>query len=1026
MDNGFWHLLLSTRPNDRSRTPASIVWNRSGSVLAWMSPSVILFSLVVLLFRPTSASGQQVDEDFFESKVRPVLLAKCVSCHGSTNQEADVRLDSRAAILKGGSSGAIVDLETADHSSLLNVIAYDGDIQMPPDGKLPDEEIAALQAWVNSGLPWPDSVTMGDPMDARIAASKAGHWSFQPITKPNIPTLDASNTSQATVIDSTQGPVNPIDAIVFTKLKEKGLSPSLKADNKTLVRRLYFDLLGLPATEKDLQEFQQHDAQDRWPALVDDLLARPQFGERWARHWLDVARYADTQGYAFESDRRYPHAYTYRDFVVNAFNQDLPYDQFILQQLAADQIDLGDDLRPLAGLGFVTVGRRFIDYHDTLDDRIDVVTRGLLGLTVSCARCHDHKYDAIPTTDYYSLYGVFANSVEPGVKPPIGDRGAVETRKVFDQKKAQLQGELDTFRSKRVEQEKEFTKQRLHDYFYALVDPNLGVDLSKTEQRVGIGVNDLRPRMIKRWQDRFNEYAKDRSEYTAIFRPFAKLMALPDDQFAEAAKLQIATWDLILNPKHDSDPVAPESETEANSSDDTPPNDASIPVTFKVNRTRMLPWIIDRLKTADLQSKQDVATFYADMVRETWKKFADNGSTDKAVLLFDKSMRIIIELYRTDPPLNFPPEEIGLYLPDADYSELQGLEKTVSDFQATAPAELPLAMALEDRGNIEQPFVFIRGSAGNRGPDVPRRYLAVLSSGERNSYPDNASGRLQLAQQIVAPENPLTARVIANRVWMHHFGAPLVDTPSDFGIRCEQPVQHELLDFLAWYLRENQWSLKSLHRLILTSETFQQASIDRPDARTIDPENRLLWKMNRRRMEWEVLRDSMLAVTGQLDLAVGGKSIDMFRQQSSNRRSIYGIIDRQDLPNLLRSFDFASPDSSAARRPQTTVPQQSLFLMNGAMLQGLSEKMLDQAQWNVLQDRTQKIAWLFDRIYLRMPTDQELQMCQTFLNQAISETQSPSDGDDEAQQLQKSQAQRQQWQSLIQAILMSNEFCFID
>lgn len=947
----------------------------------------LLIPVLMLGVSSASLEAQQVDHDFFEARIRPVLIQNCVSCHGPDQQEAGLRLDTAAGLKAGGDSGSIIAVDDPAHSMLVEVIQYDGDIQMPPDGRLKDEVIADLKRWVEAGTPWPESTAaLTYSLEERMANDRQNHWSFQPIAAPKLPQVQDPAWQQ-----------NPIDALIASQLEKNGLSPSEPANERILVRRLYFDLLGLPPRPEELQQYQDSPSPQRWSELIDQILQRPQYGERWGRYWLDVARYADTQGYAFAKDRRYPHAYTYRDYVIDAFNQDKPFDQFVMEQLAADQMELGDDNSELAALGFITVGRRFINGHDNIDDRIDVVTRGLLGLTVSCARCHDHKYDAIPAEDYYSLYGVFASTREPGIKPVIGPLEKVKLLESFEAKQRELQGQLDQFRNAKVEQQKQATRERLQDYLFAMVAPPEGMNIEQVDQRVSLNETDLRPRMVRRWRDRFNHYRNDTNPQTAVFRPFAHLMNLPEEAFAEKAKLQIDYWQALLG--------------------ETPPEEKP----EGLNHDRMSPFIVAKLQAANLQTRKDVAAFYADLIRQVWTTFEEHGSNDKAVLEVEEPLRLIIDLKRKpDSPWNIPAGEIGLFVSDDDHQELQRLEKQLDDHNATAPPPLPRAMAVEDNENMYQPYVFLRGSDGNRGPEVPRRYLALLTSGERQPYPDNASGRLQLAQQIVAPDNPLTARVLANRIWMHHFGAPLVDTPSDFGIRCEEPVQRELLDYLAWYLQDQNWSVKALHRLILNSRTYQQQSWDREDGLKQDPENRLYWRMNRRRKDWESLRDSLYAATGQLDLTAGGPSVDMFRSQPSNRRSVYGTIDRQDLPNLLRSFDFASPDSSSARRPETTVPQQALFLMNGPVLSGLADQMLNRPDCPPLDQPDQRLAWLFQQIYLREMTGHEYDTCRKF----VDGIELPTEGEN-VEQLQN-EVRQKRWSSLVQALLMSNEFCFVD
>lgn len=971
--------------------------------------------------------AQEAAEDFFEKRVRPVLFAKCVECHGPDTQEAGLRLDSRASLLHGGEQGPAYDQANPTASLLLQAISYEHELKMPPDEKLPAEEAAALREWLLAGVPWPESVVIGSPMEARVLHNQAEHWAFQPLQRPEVP--EAEMTPQ------------PIDYLLRQNLAAHNWEPGPMADDRTLVKRAYFTLLGLPPTWAELEAYLKDSRPDRWERLIDDLLARPQYGERWARHWLDVARYADTQGYAFAKDRNYPHAYTYRDYVIEAFNKDLPYDQFVRHQLAADQMDLGDDLTPLAALGFLTVGRRFIDYNDTLDDRIDVVTRGLMGLTVSCARCHDHKYDAVSMLDYYALHGVMASSPDADDKPPIGPRVQVEARRAYEQRQRELQRELDDFRNQQVAAIKQFTRDRLPEYFVAVYEPPAVMDLGNKD-RVPLAAEDLRPAMVRRWKDRLERMTRSRNEAGVWFRPLRVLMALPDEDFESSVAAQLQEWQALQDQPADAgagtedwdvreETVSDGKSGEQNGTGETATGQSDGANEDKprrrLNRRPIAAPVLEKLKAAKLQSKRDVAMFYAELLRGVWKTFEDHGANDSAVLQVEESLRFAIELFRGDSPLNVPADQIGDFLADADFASLQQKSTQLAEHQATAPPELPRAMAVIDRQPPANSYVFLRGNPGNRGPDATRRFLTVLSKGNE-PYPESSSGRRELAEQIVSRDNPLTARVIVNRVWMHHFGKPLVATPSDFGVRCEEPTQLKLLDFLADYLQRHDWSIKSLHRLILTSHAFRQVSQRPLDVVTADPENRFYVGMNRRRMEWEALRDSMLLVAGQLDTtSIGGPAVDMFRSQASNRRSIYGTIDRQDLPNLLRSFDFASPDTSIAVRPQTTVPQQSLFLMNGALVQELSAKIVANESWREIRDPTHQVQTLFRQVLLRPATPDEVEQCLQFLaafERPSTEIAETADHVDEAARMEQQLSKR--WQMLVQLLLMSNEFCFVD
>jgi cytochrome c553 len=736
--------------------------------------------------------------EFFEKHVRPILVAKCQSCHGPKRQQGGLRLDSRAALLKGSDNGAVVVPGESNKSLLVKAIHYDGDVQMPPKSKLPDEAIANLTEWVKMGVPWGDEAVKGDLHAQSVAEVRRTHWSFRPVKKPTPPAVKKSAWVKT-----------PLDAFVLAGLEAKGLTPAAAADRRTLIRRVTLDLHGLPPMPEEVAAFETDGAADAYPRLIDRLLASPRYGERWGRHWLDVARYADSKGYVFTDERRYPFAYTYRDYVIRAFNEDLPYDQFVLQQLAADQLPLGADKRPLAALGYLTLGRRFLNnIHDIIDDRIDVTMRGLQGMTVGCARCHDHKFDPIPTRDYYSLYGVFASCIEPQDLPLIGQPEQTAELAAFEKELAKRKGQVEKYRSENKD------------------------ELSKGN-----------------------------------------------------------------------------------------------------------------------------------------RKFRDG---------------------------------------------LRALQKKVDQWQVTAPAAPPRAMVLIDKPTPETPHIFLRGNPNNRGPSVPRQFLEVVAGEKRQPF-RQGSGRLELAHAIADRNNPLTARVLVNRVWLHHFGAGLVRTPSDFGLRGEPPTHAELLDWLAAAFVDNGWSIKKLHRLILISNTYQQTNSDDARLLQMDPDNRLLARMNRHRLDFEAMRDSLLAVAGRLDAAMGGRAVELTTAPFSGRRSVYGFIDRQNLPGLFRTFDFASPDTSTPQRYATTVPQQALFLMNSPFVIEQARHFVQRSEVARQTKDEAKINAMYKLAYGRAAEADEIALGLRFLLEA-----SKSDG------TKKAALPLSAWEQYAQVLLLSNEFAFVD
>ena len=658
----------------------------------------LLISLVVFAALMFCADGRANEgEIFFEAKIRPLLVKRCYSCHSAkTKREGGLLLDRRDGLLTGGDSGPAVVVEKPDESLLMHAVQRRDDVSaMPPDSALPKAEVELLRQWIAMGLPDP----RGEPAPPVVAPED--HWAFQPPVR-------------ARPEFTSQWARGSLDVLLHQQMAAAGVTPSDEAPIAVQVKRLSYDLTGLPPTKEMLDEVAGARNQDlAYQRLADQLLASPRFGERWARHWLDLARYSDTKGYVFREDRAYKDAYRYRDWVIRSLNEDLPYDQFIVRQIAADRL-FPEEPDQLAAMGFLTLGRRFLNnIHDIIDDRIDVVTRGTMGLTVSCARCHDHKYDPIPTQDYYSLYSVFFSSDEPKDGAPLR--------------------------------------------------------------------------------------------------------------------------------------------------------------------------LVDRPQPRDVK-------------------------------------------------------------------------------------------------------VFLRGNAGSRGEPAPRGFVRVLSGGEPQRFTDG-SGRLELAQAIVSRDNPLTARVLVNRVWGRLFGQHFVDTPSDFGVRTAPPAQQAALDHLACQLMGHDWSVKSLVREIVLSSAYRQSSASRDEPQ--DPENLLFWRMNRRRLDLEAMRDTLLSVCDQLNASsIGGPSVDIVAGKA-RRRTLYAYIDRQNLPSLFRTFDFAGPDTHNPKRPNTTVPQQALFLMNSDLAIELSERFA--ARFDDLA-MGQRIHAMFLEVYQRPPVPEESELCAAMIRDAQKLASQPADG----------------------------------
>ncbi len=936
---------------------------------------LLSFALVAIAVGTAIASAAEpsaADAEFFEKEIRPLLVARCYKCHGEVKEpKGGLSLTSREAVLKGGESGPVAIEGKPQASLLISAINYDG-LEMPPEGnKLGDVEIARLTRWVQLGLPWPktdakalESARVTAEAE-QIAAARRSFWSFQSVRNPPRPAVRDTSWVQA-----------PIDRFVLAELETHGLSPSPRADNRTLLRRLTFDLIGLPPTPEEIEDFQRDDSPAAVDRVVDRLLSSPRYGERWGRHWLDVARYADTKGYVLFQDDKFPWSYTYRDYVVRAFNEDLRYDRFIIEQLAADLLPLGADRRALTALGFLTLGNGFMNnQQDVIDDRIDVVTRGLLGLTVTCARCHDHKFDPIPTADYYSLYGVMASSTEPTIPPLFEDPPNSEAYAAFAKELAERERKLNEYLDEKYRELAEGARSRVAEYLLAA---NFLKDKPTTEDFMLLADgSDLNPTMIIRYQV-FLE--RSRAGHDPVLAIWHTLAALPEDQVAakaaEVVEQQIA-----------------------GQSADKPIN----------------PLVAGAFLGKPLKDLADAARIYGELLNgaeHLWQSTVAQASAAKQsppTALADANAEALRQVFHgPQAPANFSTSEIGVLalLPDRPAQEVRTkLLKAIEEWRATGPAAPPRAMVLEDIPSPLRPRVFVRGNPNQLGAEVPRRFLRVLCDGDPPAF-GGGSGRLELARAITDRQNPLTARVLVNRVWLHHFGRPLVGTPSDFGLRSDPPSHPELLDHLAWSFMEGGWSIKRLHRQIVLSAAYQQSSDDRSECRKIDPENTWLWRASRRRLDFEATRDALLAVSGRLETKLGGPTIPSLADPASTRRTIYGFVDRLNLPGVFRTFDFPNPDSTSPERTLTTIPQQALFFMNNPLVMACAKSVLARPEVAGESDEVRKIG----RVYLltlgREPATEELDWARQYLSAAASR---PA-----------------VWDEFAQSLLLSNEFVFVD
>ena len=944
-------------------------------VITLLAASTVLFGVARLVHAQTDKPAAESIE-FFEKNIRPLFISRCQDCHGDKKSWANLRLDSMSNLKKGGENGAVVVAGKPSESELYRRITSSEDgVQMPPPDsgkKLSPVEIEHLKHWIELGAIWPEDPAVKGP-------SNSPHWAFQPLTHPEPPPQVAGESA------------NPIDRFIAAKRQEHGLSSSLKADRRTIIRRASYDLLGLPPSSAEVEAFSSDQDANAFEKLVDRLLLSPRYGEQWARHWLDVARFSDTKGYVYaREEREFYHAAHYRDWVIKAFNDDLPYDRFLLLQLAADQA-AKEDPQQLAAMGYLTLGRRFLGVEsDVIDDKIDVVSRGMLGLTVGCARCHDHKYDPIPTADYYSLYGVFQNCIERSAALPRGDQPAPDEKYLAGL--ADREKKLSELITLRRNEAANRIRNRVGDYLYALRElekyPDASFNTFTTK-------DDIIPGIVIRWEEFLSECKRDGHTILGAWLAFADL---PNEQFAEKA------------------PAIAKAVAED---------------------TKLHPTVAALFQTVPASAREvadRIGKLFVD-IDQKWEKAQADAKAANAPLptaLPDANEELLRKfLYESPSPCVVPPESVGATEWWWDLNtvvELWGKQADLDRWYIQGQESNPRAVYLVDAPFPLTPRIFKRGNVAAKGASVPRQFLSALSAPDRKPFA-NGSGRFELAQSIIDPKNPLTARVWVNRVWSHHFGKGLVTSPSDFGLRASPPSHPELLDWLASEFIAHGWSNRWLHQVIMTSDTYQQSNSGPQDAkalaqaREVDPENRYLWRMPTRRLAWEEQRDTLLRFADELDSAMGGKSVEAFSPGANGkfRRSVYNRVDRQYLPGFLSAFDFANPDMHSPQRSDTTVPQQALFLLNHPFVAGRAKSIAKHIAEQPAESKAILVNRLFDTILQRKPTDSQLNSAVAFLESADAARIASLSGAEPSPPSGLSPLEQ-----LAQLLLISNEVLFVD
>ncbi len=1185
--------------------------------------------VAALLAMNSHACSADDNFEFFESKIRPVLVKHCYECHSAdaANPKGGLRLDQRDATRSGGDSGPAVVPGKPSESHLLDALKYEG-FEMPPKGKLPDSVIVDFERWIQMGAPDPRSGDAAKKPAAIDYTKAAAFWAFRTPVEHAPP-----------AVHNVTWPRSDIDRFVLHRLEEQQIKPAPQADRRSLIRRAYFDLVGLPPEPDTVERFVNDSSDEAFEKVIDELLASPHYGERWARYWLDLARYAEDQAHTFKA-RMYPQGYIYRDWVVNALNDDMPYDDFLRLQIAGDQMDLEQPYRHRAALGLFALGPVYYQDNgeqakalaDEWDDRIDTLMRGTQALTVSCARCHDHKYDPISMADYYGLAGIFASSEYREV-PAVADE-VVEAKQQADQAVQDQQLKINTLLTHNAPLARLKLIEQIPQYMLAagkVVQSDTGDKKEKKQIEKAADDAKLNRELLQRWVAYLSDDAKSGAAganrtYLNAWREFqrtqqnasdrdeaketAQLTAIAQKLKADAASILHQREELLRQfgdnfafiSAHDRATLEPGIIPLGNLFDDkkgalltsaivsdpfrSKASVGSLGVTrvvhgwgydtqiadgiqfdFKsigsdslqhgeitndgwsaeggistqgkkcessigrieqgigMHANALITFDLDEIRRAGLIPAEKPMTFKVDRAGINDDSFRAGSSVHIAVLVsrphqkestFDAIIAGYIngqpaqvaendKVYYFDGEIPEPIKADGRFVSfdvpipaDARYltiaatgAQISETENTISSdhavlsharviYHASTPQvtdvqDVPVAEDLsdeekaqrqlnatllselfDDRGVLGLPAdqigslldgepaaslaamanelesrkkssdkikvsmahslndgtgrelkIYLAGDPKKQGEVAQRGFPAILTSGQRKAFESTGSGRRELAEAIASEDNPLTARVMVNRVWAGHFGAGIVRTLSNFGELGDRPSHPELLDFLAMSLMESDWSLKQLHRQIMLSATYQQSTSSDAANMESDPENRLLWRMNRRRLEVEPWRDAVLSVSGQLNSEVGGPSSEL--NDSHRRRTLYGNISRHRLNDLLRLFDFPDPNITAGERTVTTVPLQQLFVLNSDFMVSQSRAFAARLQKDAATDEA-RIDRAFGLLFGRQPTADERATAVEFLGESAA-----VDGD-----------KLSPMEQYCLALLGTNEFVYVD
>jgi len=926
----------------------------------------------------------KLDADFFENNVRPILANSCYDCHDDT-AKGGLRLDSKAAFEKGGQRGPVVVPGDPDKSLLIQAVRQTGDLKMPKGGKLKPDEVATLVEWVKTGAKWPANAAApkGNTTASTgvITEKQREFWSFQPLKTVIPPAIqDARYEHWAQT---------PIDHFILAGLHSAGLQPAAPADRTTLIRRATFDLTGLPPTNEEVQAFLNDKSAHAWERVVDRLLTSPRYGERWGRHWLDVARYSEDDVRGLDPKGRgympFNGAYRYRDWVVKSFNDDLPFDRFTIMQLAGDKLPFkspDERNKNLTATTYLGAGPWVWDQAEPIqgraderNERVDAVTRGMLGLTVGCARCHNHKYDPIAQTDYYKIVSIFANSTYK--EYPVESPASAAAYAKKDLEDAKLHADLRDYTTDLSKQLAGALSVQTSAYLTAawnvLGKPKKTVDEVSSKSQ-------LDPELLQRWVDYL---PKDHT--FPYLNDWKAMVASPDSTEADAKVLGDAFQKLVLRVR------AAEAEIEERNDVIRAKND--------VPKHRLLDAKPSEFDTFDqfcpgceLEIKAlpaDEAKLYAELFISLSGEQEEKFKPGVMVFTGWGLMR------RVGP-------QFQAYI-ESQQKQIADLDKELKD------TTYPFVNGMDDKPKVVDINLNIRGNPHAMGPVVQRGFITVLSPPDKQPYSEG-SGRLQFAKDIAS--HPLAARVIVNRVWDWHFGTGIVNTPDNFGMMGDKPSNPELLEYLASEFVGHGRSIKWLQREIMLSAVYRTSTEESSDAHNKDGANRLYSHFNRQRLDAEELRDSMLFAAGDLDLKdIGGPSTDFTPENL--RRTVYCKVSRFRLNNYLMVFDFPNPSFTSEQRFSSNVPLQQLYFMNNPFVYKQASVLAERVHSEPTDDA--RITKAYEYLFQRKPTVDELQLGRKFLSTTPEKPGYGVNGEPITA-----------WDEYARALLSSNEFQFMN